>query len=143
MIRERLDKALVNLEWEEAYPCTQVQNFPTVGFDHSPIMVNFDFHDKRALRRFKFEIIWVEMEECVELIRKGWECKGQGSQIYKLVQKLKGCRTMLTKWSKEAVRNNKKVIEELNKKVAEIQGGMDMEVRFNELREVMQKLKET
>ncbi|XWS75405.1 hypothetical protein CRYUN_Cryun01aG0084200 [Craigia yunnanensis] len=78
LIREILDMTLVNLKWEEAYPCTQVQNFPPVSSNHSPIMVNFDFYDRKALRRFKFEILWAEMEGCVEVIKKGWEYKGKG-----------------------------------------------------------------
>ena len=39
MIRERLDRAMVNLQWEEEYPSTQVLNLPTVGSDHSPIFL--------------------------------------------------------------------------------------------------------
>ena len=71
MIRERLDRALVNLLWEETYPCSQVQNLPAVRSDHSPLIMNIEYHDKKAPRKFKFEIVWAEMEECGEVIRKG------------------------------------------------------------------------
>ena len=62
--------------------------------------------------------------------------------MYKLVQKLKGCGRRLKEWSKKTVCNNKKMIEELTRKVAEIQGGKDMEGRYEELQWVMKKLKE-
>ena len=40
------------------------QYFLVVGSDHSPILVNTDYHDKNVARRFKFEIPWAEMERC-------------------------------------------------------------------------------
>ena len=104
--------------------------------------MNIEYHDKKAPRKFKFEIVWAEMEECGEVIRKGWEYKGQGSRMFKLVQKLKGCRKKLKEWSREAVPNNRKMIDELTRRVADIQGGDDMEGRFEEYREVMAKIKE-
>ena len=57
LIRERLDRALVNLLWEETYPCSQVLNLPAVGSDHSPLIMNTEYHDKKAPRKFKFEIV--------------------------------------------------------------------------------------
>ena len=43
--------------------------------------------------------------------------------MYRLVQKLKGCREVLKRWSRKTVVNNRKVIEELTSKMAQIQGG--------------------
>ena len=64
LIKEKLDKALVNLLWEKTFPCSQL-HLLTIGSDHSPILVNSDFHDQKTPRRFKFEIIWVEIEGCM------------------------------------------------------------------------------
>ena len=121
LIRERLDRALVNLLWEETYPCSQVQNIPAVRSNHSLLIMNIEYHDKKAPRKFKFEIVWAEMKECGEVIRKGWEYNGQGSKMFKLVQKLKGCRKKLKEWSRETIPNNRKIIEELTRRVADIQ----------------------
>ena len=57
------------------------------------------------------------------MIKKGWVFKGDGSNVYRLVQKLKRCMRLLKVWSKEAIPNNGKLVDELTKKVVEIQGG--------------------
>ena len=54
-----------------------MQYFPAIGSDHSPIMINTDYHDKRRIRRFKFEILWAEIEGCLEMIKQGWDYKGE------------------------------------------------------------------
>ena len=41
--------------------------------------------------------------------------------MFKLVQKLKGCRKKLKEWSRETFPNNRKIIEELTRRVADIQ----------------------
>ena len=73
VIKERIDRVLVNLRWLEEYPRTQVFNLSIVGSDHLPILVNIDYRDMRAPKQFKFEIIWIESEECGQIIKAGWE----------------------------------------------------------------------
>ena len=72
MIKERIDKGLVNLAWLEQYPRTQVINLPIIGSDHRPIYIDSDYCEGRAPKQFKFEIIWTEKEECGQVIREGW-----------------------------------------------------------------------
>ncbi|XWS18039.1 hypothetical protein CRYUN_Cryun32bG0008000 [Craigia yunnanensis] len=63
LIKERLDRVLANLEWLELFHKIQVFNLPAVGSDHSPIVVDTDFNDGKAVRRFKFEAKWLLVEE--------------------------------------------------------------------------------
>ncbi|OMO61796.1 hypothetical protein CCACVL1_23233 [Corchorus capsularis] len=74
IIKERLDRALVNTEWLEKVP-----------------------------RSFKFEIMWTEKEECEQVIRDGWSSEFQGSKAYILVQKQHRCRKALLDWSRKEV----------------------------------------
>ncbi|XVF37472.1 hypothetical protein REPUB_Repub20aG0011000 [Reevesia pubescens] len=64
LIKERLDRVLVNFDWMEAFPDMQVFVLPAVGSDHSPIVMNSVRKDKKGPRRFKFENTWMDMEEC-------------------------------------------------------------------------------
>ncbi|OMP12130.1 reverse transcriptase [Corchorus capsularis] len=121
LIKERIDRAIANMQWMETFAKTQVFNLPIVGSDHSPILVDSNFCDKKVPKQFKFEIIWDEKEECEQIIRDGWSSAFQGSHSYQVVQKLKKCRRMLIAWSKKAFPNNKKVVEELMNEVATIQ----------------------
>lgn len=40
LIKERLDRAVVNIDWVGKFPRTQVFNLPIIGSDHAPIMVD-------------------------------------------------------------------------------------------------------
>ena len=73
VIKERIDKGLANMEWLEKFPRTQVINLPIVGSDHGPVLVDADYSDMKSPRQFKFEIIWMDKEECGQIIKEGWE----------------------------------------------------------------------
>lgn len=42
------------------------------GPNHSPIVLVFEFTDQNGRKRFRFEDIWLEKEECFEIIRQPW-----------------------------------------------------------------------
>ena len=73
MIKERLDRAFVNLKWQEKFPKMQVFNLQAVGSDHSPIVVDTEYNDKKTQKAFRFEVGWVDYEECERMIREGWK----------------------------------------------------------------------
>ena len=53
------------------------------------------------------------MEECERVIREGWEIEVEGSKIDQVIRKLGVCRKLLKEWSKKAIPNNQKAIDEL------------------------------
>ena len=105
LIKERLDRALVNLEWMEVFPNMQIMNLAAMGFDHSLLVANSEYKDKR---KFKFEVSWLMMEDCEKVIKEGWSRRVKGSKVEKVVKKLGTCRNRLGRWSKENVPNNRK-----------------------------------
>ncbi|OMO50989.1 reverse transcriptase [Corchorus capsularis] len=121
LIKERIDRALVNLDWMETYPKSQVFNLPIIGSDHSPLLIDTNVVDGKATKLFKFEVMWTESPECKMVIKDGWSAEFNGSRSFQLVQKLKKCKRLLIDWSRKVFPNNKKAIDELKKKVAEIQ----------------------
>ncbi|OMO87766.1 reverse transcriptase [Corchorus capsularis] len=121
VIKERLDRVLVNIEWVEQFPNTQVFNNPIIGSDHSSILIDSNFIDQKTPRSFKFEIMWTESEHCEQVIRDGWSNEFMGSKSYILVQKQNSCRKALLDWSRKAFPNNKEAIECLKQKIAAIQ----------------------
>ena len=62
---------LVNLEWQKTFPRIQVYNLQDVGSDHSPVLLDTNFRDKKSRRKFKFEAMWMSIEGCEETIREG------------------------------------------------------------------------
>ena len=70
MIKERLGSELINLEWMEEFPNMQVTNLPSMGSYHSPIVMNADYKDIKNGRRFKFEALWLTVEECESVVKE-------------------------------------------------------------------------
>lgn len=71
-IRERLDRASCNLDWRVMYPEAEVFALPTIGSDHSPLLLTLQPDKVKRKRDFKFEAFWLENEECREVINEAW-----------------------------------------------------------------------
>ncbi|XWS16688.1 hypothetical protein CRYUN_Cryun34aG0112400 [Craigia yunnanensis] len=52
----------------EKFPNMQLLNLPTVRSYHSPIVLNSDYKDGLAMKRFKFEAKWLSMEDCEKIV---------------------------------------------------------------------------
>lgn len=46
-------------------------NEPSIGSDHSPLVLTLE-HDFKGKKIFRFEDMWLEKEECYEVIRQAW-----------------------------------------------------------------------
>ncbi|XP_037479647.1 uncharacterized protein LOC119356771 [Triticum dicoccoides] len=58
-IYERLDRCLVNPDWSELFPNTNVFNLPIIFSDHAPILISTDGQYKKPRQDFKFENWWL------------------------------------------------------------------------------------
>lgn len=67
MIRERIERALVNMLRVKSYPKSQVVNLPMVGSDHAPLLVDTDVKEKWGPKQFKFKILWTQNDECGQI----------------------------------------------------------------------------
>ncbi|XVF09312.1 hypothetical protein REPUB_Repub07fG0081700 [Reevesia pubescens] len=121
LIKENLDRVLVNLERMEASPNMQVFVKPAMGFDHSLLIMYSKYRDKRAPRIFKFEINWMSMEKCEQLIREKYGKIYEGTKMQQVLQKLCNGRRLLKDWSKKEMPNNRKEFIELLQQVALVQ----------------------
>ncbi|XVE71697.1 hypothetical protein DITRI_Ditri10aG0172400 [Diplodiscus trichospermus] len=70
LVKEKLDRVLVNLDWMKAYPNMQATNLPVIGSNHFPVVMNIEFGDRKGGKRFKFESKWLLMEECAKIVKE-------------------------------------------------------------------------
>lgn len=56
LVRERIDRALVNIKWIERFPNTHVINLPIIGYNHALILIDSEFRDLNAKKQFNFEV---------------------------------------------------------------------------------------
>jgi hypothetical protein len=69
----RIDKALVTIDWELAFPNALLQALSSSVSDHTPLHLSMDAC-YRPKKRFKFETFWLRLEGFEEAVTEGWRC---------------------------------------------------------------------
>uniref|UniRef100_A0A2N9GLP4 Reverse transcriptase domain-containing protein n=1 Tax=Fagus sylvatica TaxID=28930 RepID=A0A2N9GLP4_FAGSY len=87
----RLDRIIVwcYLAWQNSNHCPVLLSIPD------------DITVRRNKKVFRFEAMWTKEEECCQVIDSAWGMGvSEGSPMYMVMEKLKGCRVSLIAWSK-------------------------------------------
>uniref|UniRef100_A0A2N9GCH6 Reverse transcriptase domain-containing protein n=1 Tax=Fagus sylvatica TaxID=28930 RepID=A0A2N9GCH6_FAGSY len=123
VIFARLDRGVSTREWLRLFPATKVRILPFAPSDHHAVIVDYNFEVTQSIRRkhqFKFQAIWVKREGCEEVVRKAWETPQDGTRMFQLCQKIKGCRMVLTQWNKHEILSLPSKIKGLRAKLSNI-----------------------
>lgn len=75
-VRERLDQALANMEWRTKFVTIHVLNGDPRHSDHRPIIILTERKEVESGRRAKaffFEAARLEEEQCMDVMKEGWE----------------------------------------------------------------------
>ncbi|KAG5549991.1 hypothetical protein RHGRI_015079 [Rhododendron griersonianum] len=142
-IRERLDRAVANVEWRDLFPYAQVFHDVILGSDHAPLIVKVCIPLKKVPYRFKFESMWCTSEECGEIISGAWNSVQRGSEQTTLAQKLTKCRDALKVWSKKQFGNNLEKIRELKSQLGFVQSKAHSEENFRREKAIKEELEVT
>jgi hypothetical protein len=100
---EKLDRVLMDSEWELKYPMVSVHVLPRVQAlsDHAPILLNTGSQRPRCKRPFKFELGWLHRDGFSDMIKTIWERPVSGlSSIQRWNNKLRSLRRHLNGWAK-------------------------------------------
>jgi len=92
-VKEMLDRVFCTYNWRLAFPEAEVIALPTMGSDHSPLLLTTDVILGRRQKSFTFEAFWLQERECNEVIENGH------GTTKNLTQRLKLVSLALTKWS--------------------------------------------
>ncbi|KAL6126472.1 hypothetical protein ACLB2K_074521 [Fragaria x ananassa] len=101
-IKQRLDRAMANVEWCSNQTRTQVFHLPKVGSDHRPIFVDTLPSEIKGKPLFRYEQFWNEHTECIPLIREVWKYEHMASPMQNLISNLGASCQALKKWSQTA-----------------------------------------
>lgn len=115
-----------------------------IGSDHCPVLINTCFKEKLTPRTFKFEILWVDHPDFLEVVKEGWENGGWVSNgaMDEYVKMLNNCRRILIVWSKRVFQNNAKVLEQLAQELRVCLEGDFSEEKAIEAVQVTKKIEE-
>lgn len=68
-----------------------------IGSDHVPICVQLDQEERRGDKDFKFEKMWLQKPECLDVIRNAWDRGGRLRSVEDYNVKIGSCITELTR----------------------------------------------
>lgn len=81
-IQQRLDHALVSIEWQECFSRAQVIHESLLESDHRPLVLFIDACPAKRKFLFHFEAKWLQHPQCAEVIQRVWNNSSCGSAIF-------------------------------------------------------------
>jgi hypothetical protein len=124
-VKERLDRAVANLEWRGMFCETTVFILAARASDQKPILMQFS-HVKeeptKFYKSFKFEAKWQLEEEFGGFVEETWNDGEEGTSGLQMVQKkLAACQRRFTRWSGKKYGNVDKILKEKTKELEILQ----------------------
>lgn len=115
LVHCRLDRAMSNGAWAEAYPSSRCDYLDFEGSDHMPLLTHFDLSKKKKKGIFRSDIRLKENEEVKNLITAAWGF----DENEELEEKIARSRREIIYWSRTKHQNSQKWIDENKKKLEE------------------------
>ncbi|XP_072072033.1 uncharacterized protein [Arachis hypogaea] len=92
LVKERLDRYLVGIEWKLKFPNAVVHRLTESGSDHAPILMETEPQSWHSKRRFKYQERRCGEEDVKRIVSEVWRMEVVGSAMFSLAQKLKELR---------------------------------------------------
>ncbi|KAK9939297.1 hypothetical protein M0R45_015996 [Rubus argutus] len=121
LIRERLDRALVNCHWFTSWLDSSVIHSARIGSDHFPLIINHVPPHEKSSRSFKFEAMWVDDPKCGQIIQQEWRLLSTNNSFISWNMNLAACKKALDPWSKRKFPNNRKLINSISSELSLVQ----------------------
>jgi hypothetical protein len=99
-VRERLDRALANMEWRTKFVIVHVLNGDPRHSDHRPIIISTERKEVasgRGAKAFFFEATRLEEEQCADVVKEGWE-QGMAESLTRVDQLVGKVASSLAGW---------------------------------------------
>ena len=85
-VQERLDQFVATADWVNTWCNSQVKHLFSSHSDHNPIILETENNkqveaDKKKEKSFQFERMWVDHEQCSQVIDDGWNLILEGDNI--------------------------------------------------------------
>nr|GEU52210.1 reverse transcriptase [Tanacetum cinerariifolium] len=142
-IRERIDRALGNINLFEACPFQSLLHKPLIGSDHAPLIYSSHPTHQRKKSRFHFEYLWTTHEECENTIRGSWPTLVAGNQLLGIKRNFSKCASRLKRWSQVTFGNNKRNINNLTREIEMVESLPYTPRNFHRQRMLLQELETT
>ncbi|XP_060178196.1 uncharacterized protein LOC132608135 [Lycium barbarum] len=94
-----IDKVLVNHEWVDDLPVSEVHFINPGLYDHSPGIIRWEGGSKGQYR-FRYFNMWKLDPEFMNIVQNGWNTNKKGTKMFELVGKLNKMKGILKRLNK-------------------------------------------
>ncbi|CAA7038820.1 unnamed protein product [Microthlaspi erraticum] len=115
LVRCRLDRAMANSYWIEAYPSGRSEYLKFEGSDHRPLITTFQAVKKRKKGLFRYDRSLRNNEEVKALIEECWNTNPRAD----VEMRISNCRKAIIQWHRNHHRNSQQQIEEKRRELEE------------------------
>jgi exonuclease III len=96
---EKLDRVLINAEWEEVFPLTNLKKNPREMSDHNPLILRSDLEERKKSKHFCFETYWTKHPDYHPKLVEIWGREvGAKNAVEKWYIKLNRMKKFLKGW---------------------------------------------
>ncbi|XP_062080783.1 uncharacterized protein LOC133785578 [Humulus lupulus] len=120
-VYSKIDRAMVNLKWTDQYPNSEAVFLPEDTFDHRPILVSFYLVVTTGKQPFRYFRMWKEASSYATKVSINWNILASGSEMYKLVLKLKRLKQIFREINREVYHDIQKAEAQAKHCLLEIQ----------------------
>ncbi|XP_062079309.1 uncharacterized protein LOC133783675 [Humulus lupulus] len=92
---------MVNMKWTDQYPNSEAVFLPEGIFDHSPILISFYLAVEIGKQPFRYFRMWKEASSYATKVSTNWNKVVSGTEMYKLVLKLKRLKQVFREINRE------------------------------------------
>uniref|UniRef100_A0A803QI18 DUF4283 domain-containing protein n=1 Tax=Cannabis sativa TaxID=3483 RepID=A0A803QI18_CANSA len=124
-IFSKIDRAMVNTQWLNVFPCSEAVFLPEMNFDHSPILVTIYEDKSYGKKPFRYYNMWKMAPEYDKLVAKSCEEESRGSKMFRIVHKLRRFKTVLKQINRTDFSKIQKAETAARTQLAEIQGDLN------------------
>ena len=84
-MRKKLDKVVVDVDWQCAFPAANVEVLSQHGSDHNPLFISCPKFQIKRSKIFQFQAAWMSHPDYESLVTSTWN-NSRGDVVFKLVK---------------------------------------------------------
>ncbi|XP_060182470.1 uncharacterized protein LOC132612164 [Lycium barbarum] len=103
VIWKRLDRMVVNDNWNDVFPISNVIHMPRISSDQCPLLINCDTNQNEMIRYFRFLNFWTDLDDFLDIVKENWCTQTDGNIFWEVQQKMKNTSKALSIWSRNTI----------------------------------------